>query len=122
MSDFIRPVDVIAAHCYDDDPMWDCSCGWIAPASTTNVDGKTYYSMPAMTLTTGSIFSGYAGLDMAVNAHFGSETAWFVEKDAAPARILTHHWPDVPNHRPVDGGDVAALRILTPIAENLGVA
>lgn len=80
---------------------------WVDDAPRTigvQVDDKTYYSMPATTLTTGSIFSGYAGLDMAVNAHFGSETAWFVEKDAAPARILAHHWPDVPNH-----GDITAI-------------
>lgn len=57
-----------------------------------------------MSLTTGSLFSGYAGLDMAVNAYFGARTAWFVENDAAPSRILAHHWPDVPNH-----GDITAI-------------
>lgn len=57
-----------------------------------------------MSLTTGSLFSGYAGLDMAVNAYFGSRTAWFVEIDAAPSRILAHHWPEVPNH-----GDITTI-------------
>lgn len=57
-----------------------------------------------MTLTTGCLFSGYAGLSMAANAYFGSETAWFVENDAAPSKILAHHWPDVPNH-----GDITAI-------------
>ncbi len=45
-----------------------------------------------------------AGLDMAVNAYFGAETAWFVEFDTAPSRILAHHWPDVPNH-----GDITRI-------------
>lgn len=57
-----------------------------------------------MTLTTGSLFAGYGGLDMAVNAYFGSRTAWFVENHPAPSRILAHHWPDVPNH-----GDITTI-------------
>lgn len=43
-----------------------------------------------MTLTTGCLFSGYGGLSMAVNAYFGSRTAWFSEYDAAPSKILAH--------------------------------
>lgn len=34
MSDFIRPVDVIAAHRYDESTLRDCECGWLAPEST----------------------------------------------------------------------------------------
>ena len=80
---------------------------------------------------------------MAVNAYFGATTAWFSEFDAAPSKILAHHWPDVPNHgditridwssvEPVDilcGGypchgvvpaqAFAALERLTPIAEQV---
>ena len=55
-------------------------------------------------LTIGSLFSGYGGLDMAVEAVTGATPAWFVEYDAAPSRILAHHWPDVPNY-----GDVTAV-------------
>lgn len=69
-----------------------------------------------MSLTTGSLFSGYAGLDMAVNAYFGSRTAWFVEYDSAPSKILTHHWPDVPNHgdiTTIDWAQVEPVDILT---------
>ena len=55
-------------------------------------------------MRTGSLFAGYAGLDMAVNAYFGASTAWFSEIDDAPARILARHYPDVPNH-----GDIAAI-------------
>lgn len=57
-----------------------------------------------MTLTTGCLFSGYGGLSMAVNAYFGSRTAWFSEYDAAPSKILAHHWPDIPNH-----GDITTI-------------
>lgn len=60
-------------------------------------------------MRTGSLFSGYAGLDMAVNAYFGGETAWFVEYDAAPSKILAHHWPDVPNHGDITAIDWAAV-------------
>lgn len=47
----------------------------------------------------GSLCSGYAGLDMAIEAVFpGSRPVWFCEYDDAPSRILAHHYPDVPNH------------------------
>lgn len=57
-----------------------------------------------MTLTIGSLFSGYGGLDMAVEQVTGARPAWFVEYDAAPSKILAHHWPDVPNY-----GDVTQI-------------
>lgn len=69
-----------------------------------------------MTLTTGCLFSGYAGLSMAVNAYFGSRTAWFSEYDAAPSKILAHHWPDIPNHgdiTTIDWSQVEPVDILT---------
>lgn len=49
----------------------------------------------------GSLFSGYGGLDLAVEAVTGATPAWFCEWDEAPANVLAHHWPDVPNHRDV---------------------
>lgn len=49
----------------------------------------------------GSLFSGYGGLDLAVEAVTGAQPAWFCEFDDAPARVLAHHWPDVPNHKDV---------------------
>lgn len=52
----------------------------------------------------GSLFSGYAGLDTGVQAVLGGETAWFCEVEKAPAAILAHHWPDVPNL-----GDITAV-------------
>ena len=62
-----------------------------------------------MTLRTGSLFSGYGGLDLAVNAFYGAETAWHVEYEAAPSKILAHHWPDIPNHGDVTRIDWAAV-------------
>lgn len=37
------------------------------------------------------------GLDLAVEEVLGATPAWFSEYEAAPSRILAHHWPDVPN-------------------------
>lgn len=62
-----------------------------------------------MTLTIGSLFSGYGGLDMAVEQVTGATPAWFVEYDTAPSRILAHHWPDVPNYGDVTKVDWATM-------------
>ena len=56
----------------------------------------------------GSLFSGYGGLDMGVQAVMGGDVAWHVEYDPAPSRILTHHYPDTPNY-----GDVTAVDFAT---------
>ena len=56
-------------------------------------------------LTIGSLFSGYGGLDLAVEQVTGATPAWLVEFDEAPSKILAHHWPDVPNY-----GDVTAVQ------------
>jgi DNA (cytosine-5)-methyltransferase 1 len=53
-------------------------------------------------LRIGSLFSGYGGLDMGVQAVLGGEIAWHCQYDPEDkfqyaARILAHHWPDVPN-------------------------
>ncbi|WP_417556580.1 DNA cytosine methyltransferase [Microbacterium sp.] len=45
----------------------------------------------------GSLFSGYGGLDLAVEEVFDGETVWFSEFSPAPARVFAHHWPGVPN-------------------------
>jgi len=52
----------------------------------------------------GSLFSGYGGLDMGVQMALGGTVAWHCEVDQAPARVLAHHWPDVPNL-----GDITAV-------------
>lgn len=57
----------------------------------------------------GSLFSGYGGLDLAVERVFGAETAWHCQYDPEDphqfaAAILRHHWPAVPNL-----GDITAV-------------
>ena len=56
------------------------------------------------TLTIGSLFSGYGGLDMAVERVFGAKTAWLVEFDKHPSMVLEHRFPGVPNY-----GDVTQI-------------
>jgi len=48
-------------------------------------------------LRVGSLFSGYGGLDLAVEEVFGARTIWFSEINEAVARVFSHHWPDAPN-------------------------
>ncbi|MEV8265794.1 DNA cytosine methyltransferase [Microbacterium sp. NPDC077057] len=52
---------------------------------------------PAAPLRIGSLFSGYGGLDLAVEHVFAGRTAWFSELNPAPARVFAHHWPAIPN-------------------------
>ncbi|MET0888176.1 MAG: DNA (cytosine-5-)-methyltransferase [Mycetocola sp.] len=64
----------------------------------------------------GSLFSGVAGLDRAVESFFDAEVAWFVEFDAAPSKVLAHHYPGVPNYgdvTTVDWANVEPIDILT---------
>lgn len=64
----------------------------------------------------GSLFSGYGGLDLAVEQVTGATPAWFVEHEAAPSRILANHWPDVPNHgdvTTVDWSQVEPVDVIT---------
>lgn len=66
--------------------------------------------------TIGSLFAGYGGLDLAVEAVTGARPAWFCEWDDAPSKILAHHWPDVPNFRDVttvDWSSVPPVDIIT---------
>ncbi|MEV5607143.1 DNA cytosine methyltransferase [Streptomyces sp. NPDC052225] len=48
-------------------------------------------------LRIGSVCTGYGGLDDAVRAVFGGELAWVADNDPGAARILAHHYPEVPN-------------------------
>lgn len=73
-------------------------------------------------LQIGSLFSGYGGLDRAVEAATGAEPAWFVEFDAAPSKILAHHWPDVPNYGVVPQQAEAAIAQLLPLVERIEVS
>ncbi|QBE48463.1 DNA (cytosine-5-)-methyltransferase [Leucobacter triazinivorans] len=51
----------------------------------------------AAPLRVGSLFSGYGGLDLAVEEVFGAKTIWFSEINEPIARVFSYHWPDAPN-------------------------
>ena len=51
----------------------------------------------AAPLRVGSLFSGYGGLDLAVEEVFGARTIWFSEINEPVERVFSHHWPDAPN-------------------------
>ena len=55
-------------------------------------------------LRVGSLFSGYGGLDLAVEHHFDARTVWFSEINEPIARLFSHHWPEAPNL-----GDITAI-------------
>ena len=57
----------------------------------------------------GELCAGYNGLGMAVEEVFGATPAWFSEFDAAPSKVLAHHWPDVPNYGDMTKIDWAAI-------------
>lgn len=57
-----------------------------------------------MTLRIGSLFSGYNGLDQAVQTVLGGELAWVCDVDPAASKVLAHHHPDIPNL-----GDITAV-------------
>ena len=52
----------------------------------------------------GSLFSGYGGLDLAVQAVSGGQLAWYSEIEPAACTVLAAHYPDVPNL-----GDITAV-------------
>lgn len=52
----------------------------------------------------GSLFSGYGGLDLAVEHVTGGETVWFSEINAPVARLFAGHWSEAPNL-----GDITAI-------------
>jgi len=55
-------------------------------------------------LRIGSLFSGYGGLDLAVEHVFNAKTVWFPELNEPVARVFARHWPDAPNL-----GDITAI-------------
>ncbi len=64
----------------------------------------------------GSLCSGFGGLDLAVEAHYGATTVWHAETDKDCAKVLAHHWPGVPNLGDltlIDWGLVEGVDILT---------
>jgi len=45
----------------------------------------------------GSLCTGIGGLDLAVEAHFDAELAWYAEIEPGPCRLLERQYPGVPN-------------------------
>lgn len=45
----------------------------------------------------GSLFSGYGGLDLAVERTLNAETVWFSKIHEPIGRVFAHHWPEAPN-------------------------
>lgn len=67
-------------------------------------------------LTIGSLFSGYGGLDLAIESVLGAKTVWFCEWDDAPSASLEKNFPGIPNYRDVskvDWSTVEPVDILT---------
>ena len=48
-------------------------------------------------LRIGSLFSGYGGLDLAVEHVFNAKTVWFSELNAPVARVFSFLFPAAPN-------------------------
>ncbi len=66
--------------------------------------------------TIGSLFSGYGGLDLGVQAVLGGRVVWHAEIEPAACLILEHHYPLVPNLGDVteiDWAGVEPVDILT---------
>lgn len=67
-------------------------------------------------LKIGSLFSGYGGLDLAVEQHFNATTVWHCEFEEAPSKVLAKHWPNIPNYgdiTQVDWDQVEPVNIIT---------
>lgn len=47
--------------------------------------------------TLGSLFSGYGGLDVAIERVFGARTAWVSDIEEGPSKVLARHFPHAPN-------------------------
>ena len=63
-----------------------------------------------VSLTHGSLFTGYGGLDLAVNAAFGSETIWTSDINPGASRIIASRFPGVPNLGDITQVDWSTVR------------
>jgi DNA (cytosine-5)-methyltransferase 1 len=64
----------------------------------------------------GSLFTGYGGLDCAVEQFFNGETVWTCDNDPGASKIIAHRYPDIPNLGDVTKADwtqVEPVEILT---------
>jgi len=61
-----------------------------------------------MSLTVGSLFSGIGGLDLGLERS-GFDVRWQSEIEPYACRVLTKHWPDVPNLGDITSIDWSAV-------------
>jgi DNA (cytosine-5)-methyltransferase 1 len=63
----------------------------------------------------GSLCSGYGGLDMAVEAFYGAETAWMCDIDKYASIVIRERWglPNLGDMKSVDWSNVEPVDILT---------
>lgn len=83
---------------------------------TTHDPGRPPAVQRCRTWRTGSVCSGYGGLDLAATGLLDTVPAWFADNDPAAARVLAHHWPHVPNLgdlTTVDWTTVEPVEVLT---------
>lgn len=87
-----------------------CAAGRCGPRSRRRLEENK------LTCTTGSLCTGYGGLDMAVDAVFGSDLAWWSDIESGPIKVMEYHYPDTPNIgdlKAVDWTAVGHVDILT---------
>ena len=60
-------------------------------------------------MRTGSVCSGYGGLDAAVREVLGGELAWVADNDPDKSAILAHRFPGVPNLGDLEAVDWSAV-------------
>lgn len=66
--------------------------------------------------TVGSLCSGYGGIELALSSVLDCDLAWFAEFEDAPAKVMTHHHPGVPNMHDltkIDWTTVAPVDVIT---------
>jgi len=64
---------------------------------------------------TGHLFAGIDGIGLGLKAH-GFESRWFSEIDASASKVLSCHYPNVPNHgdvKKIDWSQVEPVDVLT---------
>lgn len=66
--------------------------------------------------TIGSLFTGYGGLDHAVEAVTGGRTIWRSDIDPGACKVIAHHWPDEPNLGDITAVDWSAVEPVDVLA------
>lgn len=70
---------------------------------------------PGARVTLGSFFSGFGGLDMAVEEVFDAETLWLSDIDPGACKVLDYRFPHIPNL-----GDITTIK-WTPDCPTCGI-